>query len=152
MPARDRFHEQVRNALLKDGWTITHDPFRLDWDGKPLYADFGAERLIGAEKGLRRIVVEVKNSLSSSEMHDLYEAFGQFAVYRFALSASAQENDRELFLGLRESVFQSLFDEPMGKNFRVAQNLKLLVFDLDQEEVTNGSSNRVSTDHRTYPA
>ncbi len=31
MPARDRFHSQVRNALIQDGWTITHDPLRLRW-------------------------------------------------------------------------------------------------------------------------
>ncbi|MGC8643363.1 MAG: element excision factor XisH family protein, partial [Isosphaeraceae bacterium] len=29
MPARDLFHECVRHALVQDGWTITHDPFRL---------------------------------------------------------------------------------------------------------------------------
>ncbi len=26
MPARDIYHDTVRNALEKDGWTITHDP------------------------------------------------------------------------------------------------------------------------------
>jgi XisH protein len=28
MPARDYYHEVVRLALQKDGWTITHDPYR----------------------------------------------------------------------------------------------------------------------------
>ena len=36
MPARDLFHDAVRNALIKDGWTITHDPFRLSWGGRDL--------------------------------------------------------------------------------------------------------------------
>ncbi len=27
MPARDVFHNTVRVALEKDGWTITHDPW-----------------------------------------------------------------------------------------------------------------------------
>ena len=26
MPARDYYHDVVRNAIKKDGWTITHDP------------------------------------------------------------------------------------------------------------------------------
>ena len=26
---RDFFHEIVKKALIKDGWTITHDPFTL---------------------------------------------------------------------------------------------------------------------------
>lgn len=29
MPARDIYHNTVKNALIKDGWTITHDPLRL---------------------------------------------------------------------------------------------------------------------------
>ncbi len=29
MPARDTFHDSVRHALVKDGWTITHDPYTL---------------------------------------------------------------------------------------------------------------------------
>jgi hypothetical protein len=27
--AKDIFHNQVKAALMKDGWTITHDPFVL---------------------------------------------------------------------------------------------------------------------------
>lgn len=29
MPALDRYHSQVRNALIKDGWSITDDPLTL---------------------------------------------------------------------------------------------------------------------------
>jgi hypothetical protein len=31
MPARDLNHDIVRNALQKDGWTITHDPYVIDY-------------------------------------------------------------------------------------------------------------------------
>jgi len=61
MPARDRYHDQVRNALVKDGWVITHDPLRLTWGLKDMYVDLGAEQLLAAEKGTRKIAVEVKN-------------------------------------------------------------------------------------------
>ncbi|MEY4937802.1 MAG: hypothetical protein RIS64_4161 [Bacteroidota bacterium] len=27
--ARDLYHQQVKNALIKDGWRITHDPYRI---------------------------------------------------------------------------------------------------------------------------
>jgi len=27
--AKDIFHEIVRNALQKDGWQITHDPYEI---------------------------------------------------------------------------------------------------------------------------
>ncbi len=29
MPARDIYHEAAKNAMIKDGLTITHDPFRI---------------------------------------------------------------------------------------------------------------------------
>jgi hypothetical protein len=54
MPARDRLHEHVRNALVQDGWTITHDPLHLRWGAKDMYVDLGAERFLGAEKGAAR--------------------------------------------------------------------------------------------------
>lgn len=45
MPARDRYHDRVRNALIQDGWTITHDPLRLRWGAKDMYVDLFEEPL-----------------------------------------------------------------------------------------------------------
>lgn len=28
--AKDLFHQSVKTALIKDGWTITHDPLYLN--------------------------------------------------------------------------------------------------------------------------
>ena len=39
----------MRNALVHDGWTITHDPLHLRWGTKDMYVDLGAERFLGAE-------------------------------------------------------------------------------------------------------
>jgi len=33
MATRDIFHEAVKHALVKDGWTITHDPLSLSFGG-----------------------------------------------------------------------------------------------------------------------
>jgi hypothetical protein len=46
MPAKDHYHETVKNALIKDGWTITHDPLILRLSKKKLYIDLGAEQLL----------------------------------------------------------------------------------------------------------
>lgn len=48
MPVKDIFHEAVRNALVKDGWTITDDPLKLKFNGKRIYIDLGAELVIAA--------------------------------------------------------------------------------------------------------
>lgn len=71
MAAKDLYHDQVRNALQKNGWQVTDEPLRLDWDDTPLYIDLGAERLLIAEKGNERIAVEVKSFISKSEIEDL---------------------------------------------------------------------------------
>lgn len=30
--AKDIIHDAVKNALIKDGWTITADPFRIEYE------------------------------------------------------------------------------------------------------------------------
>ena len=42
MPAKDRYHDCAKNALIKDGWTITNDPFTLKWGKREMYVDLGA--------------------------------------------------------------------------------------------------------------
>ena len=82
MPAKDIYHKTVKNALIKDGWTITHDPRRIRLArGKNLFVDLGAERLIGASKNTEHIAVEVKSFTRPSDMKDLEEAVGQFVLY-----------------------------------------------------------------------
>src|SRR2546430_4279121 len=56
-----------KQALIKDGWTITDDPLSLPWGSTTLKVDLGAERLIGAEKGTQKIAVEVKSFVRSEE-------------------------------------------------------------------------------------
>jgi len=52
MPAKDFYHDIVVQAVIKDGWEITHDPFVLSYGGRDLYVDLGAEKqAIAAQKG-----------------------------------------------------------------------------------------------------
>ncbi len=69
MPKRDTIHELTRQALVKDGWEITDDPYVISFGKRFLFVDFGAvERnptpsrgiLIGAQRQNRQIAVEVK--------------------------------------------------------------------------------------------
>jgi len=85
MPARDIYHDTVKNALIKDWWTITQDPLFLKRGSKDMFVDLGAERLLAAEKDNRRIAVEVKSFVSTSEMAELERGLGQFIIYRGAL-------------------------------------------------------------------
>ena len=39
MPALDTDHESVKRALVKDGWTITHDPYTIEAGEDKVYAN-----------------------------------------------------------------------------------------------------------------
>ena len=36
MPTRDLMHETVKRALIKDNWTITADPYIIEYEGLTL--------------------------------------------------------------------------------------------------------------------
>ena len=127
MAAKDIYHEQVRKALEKDGWTITNDPLGLKWLGRTLQIDLGAERIIAAEKGAEKIAVEVKSFLSDSPIEDLRDALGQFLIYRSALRLN--DPQRKLYLAVREDVYANIFEEPEGDILRIEEQIKLIVFD-----------------------
>jgi XisH protein len=61
MSRKDTFHDIVRRALEKDGWTITHDPLYIDLTDVEVQIDLGAERLIAAERNNQTIAVEIKS-------------------------------------------------------------------------------------------
>ena len=75
--AKDIYHQIVKEALIKDGWTITNDPYLIPrTNRKPYEVDLGAEKFIAAEKGLEKIAVEIKSFINSSMTYDFHTAFG----------------------------------------------------------------------------
>lgn len=131
MPARDIYHNTVKNALIKDDWTITHDPLSLKWGKKDMYVDLGAERLLAAERSGRRIAVEIKSFTGLSEMSDLERAVGQYTVYYDVLAQV--EPDRVLYLAVSEEVANGLFEEPLGELLLRNNRVRLVVFNPDAE-------------------
>lgn len=136
MPARDFYHTTVVAALQKDGWTITHDPYRLKLSrGKNLFVDLGAERLIAAEKGVEKIAIEVKSFRSPSEMKDLEDALGQFVLYERLLSR--YEPERRLYLAVPDGVRQSVFEEEAGSILLEDGIIRLFTFNPQDQEIVS---------------
>lgn len=134
MPARDYYHDVVKKAIQKDGWIITHDPYRIKLArGKNLFVDLGAERLIAAEKGLEKIAIEIKSFRSASEMKDLEEAVGQFVLYEHLLTR--YEPERTLYLAVPEDVRQSIFEEEAGQVLIEDKIIRLFTFNISQPEI-----------------
>ena len=131
MPAKDTYHNNVRTALEKDGWTITNDPLTLEIGDRSLFVDLGAEKIFAAEKQGRKIAVEVKSFIAASPVHDLEEALGQYIVYEDILEFS--EPERNIYLAVREEVYLDIFSEPIGQLLLRKKRLKLIVFDSSKE-------------------
>lgn len=133
MPAKDIYHDCVKNALIKDDWIITHDPLSLKWGKKDMYVDLGAEQLLAAERAERKIAVEIKSFTGLSEMSDLEKAIGQYILYHDVLAEV--EPDRGLYLAVSEEVANGLFEEPIGELLLRNNRVSLLVFDSDAEAI-----------------
>jgi hypothetical protein len=133
MPAKDIYHEQVKNALVKDGWAITHDPYIMTFGQTGVYADLGAERALAAEKGNEKIVVEVKSFQGASAIHDLENAVGQYVFYRSLLVRF--EPGRKLFLAVPESIFTSTLNEPIVRPVIEDLEVAIIAFNPQKEEI-----------------
>jgi hypothetical protein len=133
MPARDRYYDAVRNALVKDGWTITHDPLYLTWGARDLFVDLGAERLLAADKEGRRIAVEIKSFTGRSAMTELERALGQFALYNLALSE--QDPGRSIYLAVPDDIMREFFEGPHGEALLRHGLARVCGFDPIREEI-----------------
>src|ERR1700737_2011206 len=109
MPTADFIHGAVKQALIKDGWTITADPYTIEYEEIRVFADLAAERLLAVERGDQKIVVEVKSFLGRSPVHDLEVALGQYVVYQSLLEMTAPE--RRLYLAISEDVHADFFEQ-----------------------------------------
>jgi hypothetical protein len=96
MPQRDAHHETVKRALVKDGWTITHDPLIVRYKGLRLFIDLAAEKVrpseINDDVG-REVAIEVKVFSSISLVSDFEKAVGQYSLYRDMLVRAKSDHE-----------------------------------------------------------
>jgi XisH protein len=133
MPVRDIYHNAVKSALIKDGWIITADPYRIKYQDIDLYADLAAEQPMAAERQGQKIIVEIKSFVGRSLMTDFHQAVGQYMVYRILLEKTAPEY--RLYLAIDDITHISFFKRA-GMEFLVqASQIDLLVVDVDRQEI-----------------
>ncbi|GAB1540606.1 hypothetical protein NUACC21_32750 [Scytonema sp. NUACC21] len=127
MSAKDIFHDTVKAALQKDGWTITNDPLYLRLGDDQLRIDLGAERLIVANRDKEQIAVEVKSFLAPSVISEFHTALGQFLNYRAVLQL--QQPQRKLYLAVPADIYRVFFRRDLPQLSIQTYQLKLIVFD-----------------------
>jgi hypothetical protein len=135
MPRKDIFHDALKNALIKEDWIITHDPYIVLRGSQALYIDIGAETPLAAEKNGRKIAVEIKSLLGRVDMPEFERALGQYVLYRSLLKR--QEQDRALYLAVEEDAFNEYFDKAEGRDLLADEQIKLVVFLAINEVITS---------------
>lgn len=131
MVAKDKYHDIVRAALEKEGWTITDDPLLLKAHGRNLQIDLGAEQLIGAERANERIAVEIKSFIGLSVLTDFYQALGQFLYYQLALER--EDPERQLFLAVPDIAYENFFAESLTIAALERSKAKVVVYSISNE-------------------
>ncbi|PHJ56507.1 fatty-acid oxidation protein subunit alpha [Nostoc linckia z18] len=130
--ARDRFHNAVRNALEKEGWTITADPYQVSVGDVDFEIDLAAE-MLAAERAGEKIAVEIKSFLGGSNVSEFHTALGQFLNYKFALEEF--DPQRKLYLSVPDSIYQSFFQRRFTQSVIKRIKINLLVYDEKEEKI-----------------
>lgn len=131
--AKDRFHDAVKRGLEKEQWIITDDPLELEWEEITVKIDLAAERLIAAERGDKKIAVEIKSFISTSAINDFHTALGQFLNYRIMLEVN--KPDHILYLAVPLETYQTFFQSRFARVAISRHQLKLIVYEPITEEV-----------------
>ena len=129
--AKDIYHDLVKKALENEGWTITHDPYYLSvgLGRRKVAADLGAEKYFVAEKGLEKILVEIKSFITTSNINELNRSIGQYDFY--ALLLEEKEPNRIPYLAMPNDAYEDLIREPIIQLFLQRHNVKLILFDTE---------------------
>jgi XisH protein len=126
--AKDRFHAQVKAALIKDLWSITHDPFSIQIsEAVRLQIDLGAENTIAAQREREKIAVEIKSFISDSDISEFHAALGQYLNYVQALED--KEPDRVLYLAVPIETYGDFFQLPFIQKSLKRHAINLVIYD-----------------------
>jgi len=124
--AKDLYHDAVEVALMKDGWTIIKDEYRLNVDDDFLFLiDVYAEKYVVAERKNQLIFVEIK-SFASAKKYEFHGAIGQYITYHTALEYLKLEYD--LYLAVPIDVFNQIFKTAFAQYLTEKYKIKLMPF------------------------
>jgi len=128
--AKDIIHGQVKNALIKDGWIITHDPYRIEYGTQEVQADLAIKRPDDEDV---RVVIEIKSFQGRSFISEFEKASGQYRTYRRYMELNNLNHD--LYLAASEDIYKSQLVRDEIQVLLEYNEIDLLIIDIEQEEV-----------------
>jgi XisH protein len=132
LPRKDRIHDAVKSALVRAGWIVTDDPFRIHYEDVDVYADLRIERTDG-DNSSGALVIEIKSFLDESAVHSLETALGQYTAYRTLLDEVAPE--LKLYLAIADAIYESQFQRKSFQLVVQKNQVAMLVVDVVREEI-----------------
>ncbi|MFK7946173.1 MAG: element excision factor XisH family protein [Saprospiraceae bacterium] len=130
--AKDLYHDLVKEILVKDGWTITDDPYYVKWNPE-WQIDLGAEKIIGATKENEQIAVEIKSFLKASFSNEFHSILGQYLNYLSALKRT--DPSRKLYLAVPEFVWNTKFQIEGIKVSIEDYDVKIFVYNIQTKKI-----------------
>lgn len=98
---------RCKKCPRKRGWTITDEPYTIEYEDATVFIDLGTERVIAAERNDEKIAVEIKSFVGRSAIHDMEIALGQYILYLSFLEVV--EPDRILYLAISSVAYDNIF-------------------------------------------
>lgn len=136
MAAKDKYHEHVKEALIKDGWEITHDPYVIVLsETEKIKIDLGAQKILAAQKGSKKIAVEVKSFLSESPIYEYHGALGQIINYQIGINKI--KDDRMLFLAMPDEAFEVLSTKIIFRESIKINKLNIILFNVENKSIVS---------------
>ena len=132
MPAKDKYHDNVVNALKKDGWHIVRENVVVGDKVRQLYIDILARREKDAI--VEAVLVEIKVFEGiKSPMTYLEKAVGQYMLYLAFLDYTDEKIP--LYLAVPTTIYDNLFSENIVKYAVQFFKMKMVIFDPVQEQI-----------------
>ncbi len=98
------------------------------------YVDLAAEKTIETDGETQKVAIEIKVFGGLSFLNEFEKVVGQYLIYKQFLGHLFPE--RVLFLAIADNIFEESFSLPSIKAGVARQEIKLLVFNPELEEIT----------------
>jgi hypothetical protein len=129
MPRPDNCHDAIVNAFKKEGWSIDTD-FYIVSETRSAYIDVQATRGVNGQRETV-LLAEIK-CFAQNTNQELYEAIGQYVVYRLILAET--QNLTPLYLAVPQSAYQQTFDK-IALRAMAINRVKMVIVDVDHEAI-----------------
>jgi hypothetical protein len=130
LPAKDRYHDTVVRALIKEGWTITNEQYTIFVEERVLWIDI---RAVKQAQDLV-ILVEVKGFENMpSAVNYLADAIGKYVLYRASLKYLRDQ--APLYLAVPQAAYAGILSEKIGQQLIQEENVWLMIFNPETEEI-----------------